>query len=54
MTREERQLYGKVGRSLKDGDYVYTQETQGVYYKGGIIVDRDHESDESDQWQREA
>ena len=36
---------------MRDGDYVYTPEVQGVYWKGGIIVDaHEEEADLYDEW----
>ena len=35
--------------NIKEGDYVYTTEMRGVYFKGGIILDISTESD-LEQW----
>jgi len=37
---------------VKDGDYVYSDAVQGVFWKGGIIADmmEDEETDPYDQW----
>lgn len=41
-------------KSLKDGDYVYTPEMQGVYWKNGIINDvREEPIDLYDEWKNE-
>ncbi|EGR31247.1 hypothetical protein IMG5_115070 [Ichthyophthirius multifiliis] len=39
--------------NLKDGDYIYTPYFKGTYYKSGIIVDLESESDEDADLQHE-
>ena len=36
---------------LRDGDYIYTEELQGVYWKKGVILDLNEEEDNLyDEW----
>jgi hypothetical protein len=37
---------------IKDGDYVYGPEIQGVFFKGGVVVDlnEDDSLHEEDEW----
>ena len=45
---------GQISRKhLRDGEYVYTPGMQGIYWKGGLIMDRkayDDEADLYDEW----
>ena len=41
----------KAHKYLKDGDYIYTDEMQGVYWKNGIVMDsHEEEFDLYDEW----
>lgn len=35
---------------IKDGDFVYAPHMQGVYFKGGIVLDFEGESEEDEEW----
>lgn len=40
-------------RKYKDGDYIYSDEVQGVFWKGGVVVDGHDEEDIADEWKNE-
>ena len=36
---------------IQDGDYVYAPSMQGVYFKGGIVLDFENDDDDiGDEW----